>query len=93
MSITTAVIGFAVKDGAAHLAYVAFIPIVIFWLLDGYYLALERSFRAAYNRLAAHPPDATWMEAEIASPALAGWDILSAVVRPAALSVYLVDRF
>ena len=30
-------------------ALIALVPAVLFWLLDSYYLALERAFRASYN--------------------------------------------
>lgn len=30
---------------------VSFIPLIVFWILDGYYLWQERLFRAVYNRV------------------------------------------
>ena len=36
---------------------VAYIPIIAFWLLDAYYLRLERLYRALYNKARALPED------------------------------------
>ncbi|MCY4474555.1 MAG: hypothetical protein OXC83_03875 [Chloroflexi bacterium] len=33
----------------AQAAWIALVPTVLFWLLDSYYLALERGFRESYN--------------------------------------------
>lgn len=32
-----------------HYVWIGIVPIALFWVLDAYYLALERSFRSAYN--------------------------------------------
>jgi hypothetical protein len=37
------------KDTNKELIYLSFFPIVIFWILDGYFLAEERKFRALYD--------------------------------------------
>lgn len=33
----------------AEAALIALVPTILFWLLDSYYLALERAFRNSYN--------------------------------------------
>jgi hypothetical protein len=51
VALGTAIIGFAAsKDGDARFALLAVLPVMLFWLLDAYYLALERSYRALFNR-------------------------------------------
>ena len=37
----------------ADIALIAFVPTVLFWILDSYYLALERRFRASYDEFVA----------------------------------------
>ena len=43
------------KDAAREVLWVALIPVVAFAALDGYYLWLERIFRAHYRRVRAEP--------------------------------------
>jgi hypothetical protein len=51
VTLVSAILGFALKDGGAtaQLAYLALVPILLFWGLDGYYLAAERQVRDLYN--------------------------------------------
>jgi hypothetical protein len=51
VTLTVALLGFAVSKSHAGLAAAALIPIAVFGLLDGYYLRTERVFRALYNRV------------------------------------------
>ncbi len=44
-----AVLGFATKDSKPHYVWLAAIPTVSFWLLDGFYLNQERLFRRLYD--------------------------------------------
>lgn len=40
-----------IADGKAGFSiYIVFVPIVLFFMLDVYYLAMEKRFRAAYNK-------------------------------------------
>jgi len=43
----------ASKDSAPTLVYVAYLPAVVFWALDGYFLWQERLFRRLYDRVRA----------------------------------------
>jgi len=52
VSVGMALIGLGAKDGPRSLAYLALVPLLIFWLLDAYYLAAERSYRREFNRAA-----------------------------------------
>ncbi|MGB8910165.1 MAG: hypothetical protein WCC84_15575 [Candidatus Cybelea sp.] len=48
VGLGSVIISLAAKDSRADLAWLALIPIVAFWLLDAYYLALERLYRDRY---------------------------------------------
>ncbi len=51
VALGSAIIGFAAsKDGDARFALLAVLPVMLFWLLDAYYLALERKYRDLFNR-------------------------------------------
>lgn len=41
--------GLAAKDAERKFIIVAFIPILVFWLLDTYYLRIERQYRMLYK--------------------------------------------
>lgn len=62
VTLTTAIMGLAVRDGGRDLTLIGLLPVLVFALLDAYYLALERGFRerfkaAAEVYLAGGPPD------------------------------------
>lgn len=51
ITITTALFAFAgVRENVLFL-YIGLIPIVFFWLLDSYYLWLEKKYRGLYDRV------------------------------------------
>jgi len=66
------------------LVWISIIPTALFFILDGYYLALEREFRAKYNDfvLRLHTGIATIEDAFIVAPRkgvrLGSWDMLNA---------------
>jgi len=50
VALATAAIGFAAaKDSHPKAAMLALVPSFVFWLLDAYYLRLERAFRNLYD--------------------------------------------
>ena len=51
VTVASGFLGFAAKDANPKIAFVGLIPITIFWVIDAYYLAQERHFRARYNAL------------------------------------------
>lgn len=51
ITIVSAIVGICVKTGDMNILLVAIIPIVLFWILDSYYLQQERMFREIYNIL------------------------------------------
>jgi hypothetical protein len=85
VTLGTAVLGFSVKESSWALALIATVPIVSFWLLDAYYLGLERLFRGLWN-------DAIKVEqADFnMNPGVFTWQIWhEAAVRPAVWLVHL----
>lgn len=53
LTLVSALLGFAISQAQVALALAAFIPSIIFWLLDTYYLRQERAFRTIYKAVAA----------------------------------------
>lgn len=51
LTLTGAFLGFAVNKSSSGLAAVGLIPVAFFWWLDGYYLRLERLFRALFEEV------------------------------------------
>ena len=49
VTLTSAILGLAVKDARPAIALVAIVPVVVFAGLDAYYLALERKFRSLWQ--------------------------------------------
>ncbi len=49
VTLVAALFALSAKDSAQRYMIVAYIPVVIFWILDGYYLWQERLFRALYD--------------------------------------------
>jgi len=56
VSLITAIVGFALKsEGATYGTYLLFTAIflvIVFWLLDAYYLSYERAYRCLYKEVA-----------------------------------------
>lgn len=57
ITLTGVFLGFGLDRDDWRLAASAFVPIVIFWALDAYYLRAERLFRELYNVV--RKPDTT----------------------------------
>ena len=49
MTLVVLIGGLASKDTERKFILIAFIPIIVFWLLDTYYLRLERQYRILYK--------------------------------------------
>lgn len=49
ITLASAILVIVADKGKPDLAYLAYIPIGLFFILDSYYLGLERSFRRSYN--------------------------------------------
>jgi hypothetical protein len=51
VAIVSALFAIGEKEQMQRLLTVAYIPVVIFWLLDAYYLRIERLYRRLYDRV------------------------------------------
>lgn len=49
VTLVTAIIGFSLSQSITRFIYLAFLPTLIFWGLDAYYLRQERLFRYLYD--------------------------------------------
>jgi hypothetical protein len=87
IGLGTAVMGYvAAKDQHPTAAMLALLPASVFWLLDGYYLALERKFRALFET-ASQQQDDTPNFSFAAAVSSADWK--AACRRPAVYLVHL----
>jgi hypothetical protein len=53
VTLVAGLFALAAKDTNPRLAVIAFLPVLAFWLLDAYYLTLERWYRRLFDRVAA----------------------------------------
>ena len=51
ITLIAALFAFFVKDANADFIFIVYFPVIIFWVLDGYFLSQERLFRALYNHV------------------------------------------
>jgi hypothetical protein len=51
LTLTVALLGFAVNTNSSGLAAVAILPIIVFWRLDAYYLHTEWLFRELHKKV------------------------------------------
>ncbi|HWW61411.1 MAG TPA: hypothetical protein VN181_08600 [Thermoanaerobaculia bacterium] len=87
IGLSTAIFVFVTKDEKPQLALLAVIPTFVFWGLDAYYMALERSFRSVYNRIA----NAAASDFDLAPAAPVGAaEVLPEMLRPAVAFVHIV---
>ncbi|GHT29154.1 hypothetical protein AGMMS49574_05050 [Bacteroidia bacterium] len=50
VTLLAGIFALAAKDSNFSFFLIAYIPIILFWFLDSYYLQLERKYRVLYNR-------------------------------------------
>jgi hypothetical protein len=88
ITLVTAMLGFALKDNRSvpEIAYLAVLPTIVFWILDGYYLAAERSVRYLYNSVAS---STKCHDMGISVPPVPLGAIAAAAVRPTTLLLYV----
>ncbi len=51
VTLVTGILALASKDTDKQYFWIAYIPILIFWLLDAYYLQQERLYRSLYEKV------------------------------------------
>jgi hypothetical protein len=88
ITLTTALLGIAVKDGNNQFALVGLVPVLLFWSLDAYFLALERRFRSLFGTAAAAVMADTPVSAQMAVAPIRLPDIVTTAVRPAVLLIH-----
>jgi uncharacterized membrane protein len=57
VTLVSALFALAAKDANKNYIIVAFLPVLIFWVLDAYFLCQERRFRALYNSVVTKTED------------------------------------
>lgn len=74
ITLTSAIFALATKDSNARIIQVAYLPVIIFWFLDAYFLRQERLYRKVYDAVRKKDPaeidfslDATPFQSEVAS--------------------------
>jgi len=88
ITLCIALLGFIIKESATNLLKIAWLPVLIFWWLDGYFLVLERRYRglfeAAIADLQAQRPSSFLMSPGRVTP----FDVAAAMASPALLPVH-----
>lgn len=51
VTLVAALMALAAKDANTNFIIISFVPVLTFWLIDGYYLNQERLFRKHYDRV------------------------------------------
>jgi hypothetical protein len=51
VTLVVGIFALAAKDSSQIFFLIAYVPIVMFWFLDSYYLRLERQYRALYDKI------------------------------------------
>lgn len=51
VTLIAAILALSTKDGSAALIPIAYVPAIIFWFLDAYFLRQERLYRYLYNHV------------------------------------------
>ncbi len=83
VTVATAILGLAVKDGGPQFLWVGGLAVVLFWLIDAYCLGLERGFRALFDAAVQSPIETFDM-----TPKTDGGATLVAASRPSVLMVH-----
>jgi hypothetical protein len=51
VTLVAALFALAAKDANTKYILIAFLPVLIFWAMDAYFLSQERSYRALYEKV------------------------------------------
>jgi ABC-type multidrug transport system fused ATPase/permease subunit len=51
ISLVAGLLALFAKDASISLIFIVYFLVIIFWILDGYFLSQERLFRALYNHV------------------------------------------
>lgn len=75
VTLVSALLALSSKDSDSRFVVVALFPVLIFWILDAYFLRQERLFRKLYDKIrteAATPVDFS-MDTSVFVPETASW--------------------
>jgi general stress protein CsbA len=86
VTLVAALIGLAAEKTSSDFAIIAAAVSLIFGLLDAYYLALERKYRALYN--CAIAPDSKVSEWSLTTGKVSAEDLCSALFSPTVLPLH-----
>lgn len=72
ITLVAGIFALAAKDANLSFFLISYVPIILFWFLDSYYLQMERKYRTLYNHLITNkkaesdfnlkPPKSDWKE-------------------------------
>jgi len=51
ITLIAALFALSVKEANQNFIFIVYFPVIIFWILDGYFLSQERLFRALYDHV------------------------------------------
>jgi len=51
VTLAAGLFALAAKDANGRMVAIAYFPVLVFWLLDGFFLAQERRYRALYDKV------------------------------------------
>ena len=51
ITLVSALFALAAKDANRLYVFIAYIPLPLFWILDGFFLSKERQYRGLYNKV------------------------------------------
>lgn len=51
ISLVAVLFALSVKDSSHGYIFIAYFPVIVFWILDGYFISRERLFRDLYNHV------------------------------------------
>jgi len=57
VTLVSALFALAAKDANVKYVFISYIAIPVFWILDGFYIAVERRYRGLYNEVASKHED------------------------------------
>ena len=57
VTLVSALFALAAKEANKKYIVIAYVPVLIFWVIDGYFLSQERLFRALYDNVRKLPDD------------------------------------
>lgn len=59
MTLVVAIFSFLIQSTEKKYILITYVPVIIFWFLDSYYLQLERKYKALYKEVARKNEDIT----------------------------------